>query len=183
MKNNGSELEDLQERLGMYDFMLALDNAPNQVVFGGLDEGLMNAEAYLKEAGIKTARLPKIEGPFHTRYEIGPALQTQPLIEKTQFSYPKIPTWANSRGTIIESPEQFRDESFYQIFRQVLWRQIVQGMIEKEIGRFVIIDPSYNGEGAISGTIERMKPDAEILTIKDAATLDDVMARLSAYRA
>lgn len=185
LRENGSleQLQELKARLNYYGVVVALENTPTQVVVGGLEEELLEAEAYLKETKIKFARIPKIEGPFHTIYVQDPSSQAKPLIDGTAFSGAEIPVWANSTGRAIYSPEDFQAETYFQIFMPVLWRQTIQGMVEQGITRFFVIDPSYNGEAPISKTIERIKPDADILTIRDAATLDAVIKKLPISRA
>jgi [acyl-carrier-protein] S-malonyltransferase len=82
--------ETIAEVAAATDVAIANDNAPDQLVLSGALSALDDAEAQLKERGIRSKRLP-VAGAFHSPL-MEPAVEPfRALVGETQISEPRVP--------------------------------------------------------------------------------------------
>lgn len=176
MFNEDSNIIGILSRLNQMGVYLALNNAPNNVIIGGTNDMIKSAIDYIRGEGLVARPISKIEGPFHTVYVKESADRVKPLLTSTHFSDAVIPVYANTSAQEIIHAEQFRAESYKQMFMPVKWREIVQKMGRSGIERFIVIDPEPTNKN-IAGTISI--PGKEVLVIKDPHTLEGVVESLA----
>ncbi|MDP4118225.1 MAG: ACP S-malonyltransferase [Bacillota bacterium] len=139
-------------------------NSPEQTVVAGTKEAI----AKFKE---KAAKLPckvidlAVGAAFHSPFMDGAAAEFAEEIDKTEFSCPQIPVYANLSA--LPYGENIKETLKMQINHPVKWSDAVQNMINNGVDTFIEV-----GAGkTLSGLIKKISKDVLIYNVEDAETL------------
>jgi [acyl-carrier-protein] S-malonyltransferase len=116
---------------------IANDNAPDQLVLSGALSALDDAEAQLKERGIRGKRLP-VAGAFHSPL-MEPAVEPfRALVNETEFGEPRVPVYS------CVTAEPFDDIPALlvrAITEPVRWLDVMRALDARGVTNFVETGP------------------------------------------
>jgi len=146
-----AEVEGLLDRA---DGVVGNFNAPEQVVISGTLEAMERAEAHLKGLGARTTRLT-VSGAWHSelmRPAEGPMGE---VLAAQAFAPPERRLYLNVTGQPATDPEEIRAALVQQLTSPVRWCDIVRGLIDDGVDRFVEVGPGK----VLRGLLRRIHPD------------------------
>lgn len=157
LRETDEKLIEMMERFGLEKSLI---NGHEETVLAGTLKGLEEAAKWSQEQGIK-ATYPTVEGAFHSSL-MEPAVEDfSKALAMVNLKLAKIPIVGNTTATLIQSPEEIREELITQLTHPVLWKDSLVLMTRNGIGQTVEI-----GEKGIlsrmnlkvnEGKIERLK--------------------------
>jgi malonyl CoA-acyl carrier protein transacylase len=116
---------------------IANDNAPDQLVLSGAVSALDDAEAKLKERGVRGKRLP-VAGAFHSPL-MEPAVEPfAAVVEAVEIREPRVPVYS------CVTAEPFDDVSgllVRALTEPVRWLDVMRALEEKDVTEFVETGP------------------------------------------
>ncbi len=116
---------------------IANDNAPDQLVLSGSLSALDDAEAKLKERGIRGKRLP-VAGAFHSPL-MQPAVEPfRAVVEATEIGEPRVPVYSCVTAEPFDDVPALLVEA---LTRPVRWLDVVRALEEAEVTEFVETGP------------------------------------------
>ena len=174
MRLSPGEIEEICG--GIPDLWPANYNAPEQTVVSGTAEGAAKFREELAARGIsaRLADLP-VSGAFHTPFMSPAAEKFAAVLEKTAFSRPRIPVWANRTGARYpDGTEDYAGLLAGQIESPVRWTDEIRSMIESGVDTFV----ECGAGKTLCGLIRRIDKNAAVFQAEDAGTLAATAAAL-----
>ena len=116
---------------------IANDNAPDQLVLSGAVSALDEAEAKLKERGVRGKRLP-VAGAFHSPL-MEPAVEPfRAIVEAVELSEPRVPVMS----CVTAAPfDDVRARLVEAITRPVRWLDVMRALEERGVTDFVETGP------------------------------------------
>lgn len=166
-----SKVADVVEKLSAKGaLVIANYNAPGQLVVSGDTALLDEAEKELKEyAGAKkVVRLP-VSGAFHSPLMNDAGAEMAKIIEKIEFSKPRIPFYANASGARAENPMEIKKLLIDQITKPVKWMDMINNMVIDRFNEFVEIGPNK----VLQGLVGRINSS---VVVRGISTYEDVMS-------
>jgi malonyl CoA-acyl carrier protein transacylase len=116
---------------------IANDNAPDQLVLSGALGALDDAEAQLKERGVRGKRLP-VAGAFHSPL-MEPAVEPfRAVVEAVEVTDPRVPVYS---CVTAEPFDDVRARLVEAITRPVRWLDVVRALEEKGVTDYVETGP------------------------------------------
>jgi [acyl-carrier-protein] S-malonyltransferase len=119
---------------------VANDNAPDQVVLAGPEEGLEKAATLVSEAGARSVLL-EVSGPFHTEGVAAAADDLRQVLTSVDFRQPEVPVISNVTGRPYGSPDEIRELLVTQLTHPVRWRESVEFLWAQGARDFVDFGP------------------------------------------
>ena len=116
---------------------IANDNAPDQLVLSGSLSALDDAEAKLKERGIRGKRLP-VAGAFHSPL-MEPAVEPfRAVVDATEIGEPRVPVYS---CVTAEPFDDVRARLVEALTRPVRWLDVVRALEDAGVTEFVETGP------------------------------------------
>lgn len=116
---------------------IANDNAPDQLVLSGALSALDEAEAQLKERGVRGKRLP-VAGAFHSPL-MQPAVEPfRALLAETEIAEPRVPVYS---CVSAEPFDDIREQLVQAITHPVRWLDVMRALDERGVTNFVETGP------------------------------------------
>ncbi len=116
---------------------IANDNAPDQLVLSGALSALDEAEAQLKERGVRGKRLP-VAGAFHSPL-MQPAVEPfRALLAETEIAEPRVPVYS---CVTAEPFDDIRERLVQAITHPVRWLDVMRALDERGVTNFVETGP------------------------------------------
>lgn len=150
-------------------------NCPGQIVISGAKEGVEEASARLKAAGIRRVIPLVVSGPFHSDLMKPAASKLAHVLEKVNFQTAKVPVVTNVDARPVMLGEDIEHALIEQVFSPVLWEDSVQWMIEAGVNTFVEIGPGK----VLAGLIKKINKDVQILSVFDNASMAETLELLN----
>lgn len=150
-------------------------NSPGQVVVAGDKDELGEFTKAVKEFGGSSIPL-KVSGGFHSPYMEDASKNILNELTNVKINKSKYPVYSNYLGTIY--PENVKETISTQVKSPVLWRKIVNDMIENGVDTFIEIGPGK----VLSGLIKRINSDVNIYNVEDSKTLEDTVNALKGMK-
>jgi [acyl-carrier-protein] S-malonyltransferase len=147
-------------------------NLPNQVVIAGHKSAVEYAVVLAKQRGAKRAVMLAVSAPFHCALMKPAAERLEPVLGDTDFTDLNVPLITNVDAAIITSAGEARAALVRQVASPVRWSESVKRLLDEGVTRFVELGPGK----VLSGLIKQMQPDAQILNVEDAASLEATAA-------
>lgn len=150
-------------------------NAPGQIVVAGHAA----AVARLGElaAAEKGRVIPlKVSAPFHCALMAPAARVVQSELERARVQPPKFPIVANFDAQPNSDAARVKELLVRQVDGPVRWEASVRLMAERGVTHALEIGPGK----VLAGLVKRIAKDIKVLSIADAASLDQVAAFLAA---
>jgi [acyl-carrier-protein] S-malonyltransferase len=118
---------------------IANDNAPDQLVLSGALSALDDAEAQLKERGVRGKRLP-VAGAFHSPL-MEPAVEPfRALLAATEIGEPRVPVYS---CVTAEPFDDIRERLVQALTRPVRWLDVMRALDARGVTNFVETGPGH----------------------------------------
>lgn len=156
------------------DIDVANYNCPGQTVVSGSLEGVDKAVAGAKAAGFKLAKKLNVAGAYHSRYMKSAQEKLLPELAAVPMHTPAIPVYCNYEARPVTGPEDVRAMLGAQVCGSVRWAASMQDLIEKGHRLFIELGPG----STLKGMMGRICKDATVISIEDAATLEQAVETL-----
>jgi [acyl-carrier-protein] S-malonyltransferase len=151
-------------------------NSPVQVVISGHKGAVERAVALARGRGAKRAILLNVSAPFHCTL-MKPAQERMEIeLDGAEISNPQIPLVNNVEADLIRSAAGVREGLKRQVTAPVRWAPAMQRLLEENVECFIEVGPGK----VLSGLLRQIDPRAQCLRVEDRATLNEVLARVSA---
>lgn len=147
-------------------------NSPNQVVVAGHKSAVEYAVTLAKQRGVRRAVMLAVSAPFHCALMQPAAERLAPVLAGTAFADLNVPLITNVDAATITSGEQARAALVRQVASPVRWSESVKQLLDAGVTRFVELGPGK----VLSGLIKQMQPEAQILNVEDAPSLEATAA-------
>lgn len=115
-------------------------NTPVQTVISGTLEAVNEGMARAKDRKGRAMRLA-VSGAFHSPLMADANLEFVPRLRKAKWSDPHIPVFCNVTGKMCRTGEGIRNNLERQMISPVLWVDIIKGLNNNGVKRFVEIGP------------------------------------------
>ena len=145
--------EDVARRAGV---QIGNDNAPDQVVLSGSEEGLAEAAALVKAAGGRSVLL-EVSGPFHTvaMSSAGPILRR--ALAEIDLRGPRIPVVSNVTARPHAGPETLEELLVQQLSSRVRFRESLEWLHDRGEREYVDFGPGRIVAGLAQRTFEQTR--------------------------
>jgi [acyl-carrier-protein] S-malonyltransferase len=150
-------------------------NAPAQVVIAGHAAAVGRACEAAKRLGAKRALPLAVSAPFHSSLLKPASERLAQRLAQTAMQVPAVPVVNNIDVETQGDPARIRDALARQAAGPVRWAQIIARMAAEGVTHVVECGPGR----VLSGLTKRIAPALESLSINDAASLRDSLARLT----
>src|SRR5438128_4936941 len=147
-------------------------NLPNQVVIAGHKSAVEYAVVLAKQRGTKRAVMLAVSAPFHCVLMKPAAERLEPVLGATDFTDLNVPLITNVDAAIVASAGAARAALVRQVASPVRWSESVKRLLDEGVTRFVELGPGK----VLSGLIKQIEPDAQILNVEDAPSLEATAA-------
>jgi [acyl-carrier-protein] S-malonyltransferase len=142
---------EIAERAGV---KVANDNAPDQVVLAGPEEGLEKAATLVSDAGARSVLL-EVSGPFHTEGVASAADDLRGVLASVDIRQPSVPVISNVTGRPYGSPDEIKELLVTQLTHPVRWREGVEFLWAQGARDFVDFGPGK----VVAGLASRITRD------------------------
>ncbi|HLA79637.1 MAG TPA: ACP S-malonyltransferase [Vicinamibacteria bacterium] len=151
-------------------------NSPGQIVIAGHREAVDRAIEACKVAGAKRGiRLP-VSAPFHCALMMPAQQRLAQDLAGLAFKDPGFPLVNNVDARPVRTGEECRDGLVRQVSGAVRWQESVERLAEAGVRSFVEVGPG----SVLSGLVKKIDREAQVLNVEDPASLDHVLAALTA---
>ena len=147
-------------------------NSPNQVVIAGHKSAVEYAVTLAKQRGVRRAVMLAVSAPFHCALMQPAAERLQPVLAETVFADLHLPLITNVDAAIITSGDEARAALVRQVASPVRWSESVKRLLDEGVTRFIELGPGK----VLSGLIKQIGPEAQILNVEDAPSLEATAA-------
>lgn len=137
---------------------VANENAPDQLVLSGPDDGLAAAEEQLREAGVRVKRLP-VAGAFHSPL-MEPAVEPfRAVVLETELREPRVPVLS----CVTAQPfDDVRERLVQALTHPVRWLDVMRALQERGVTRFVDTGPGRVLANLVRKSLEGVEADAPL---------------------
>ena len=152
LKLDQADVEDLTRKIARDTgqiVIIANYNTPRQFVVSGHLNAVKNLEDLVREAGGRSVRLP-VSGAFHSPLMDEAAFELAGMMNKNHWRTPCCDVFFNSTAKPEKDPEKIKKLMQKQMTSPVYFTQLILGMKQKGINRFIEIGPK--------GVLSRMVP-------------------------
>jgi [acyl-carrier-protein] S-malonyltransferase len=137
---------------------VANDNAPDQLVLSGPDDGLAAAEEQLRDAGVRVKRLP-VAGAFHSPL-MEPAVEPfRAVVLETELREPRVPVLS---CVTAEPFDDVRERLVQALTHPVRWLDVMRALQERGVTRFVETGPGRVLANLVRKSLEGVESDAPL---------------------
>jgi [acyl-carrier-protein] S-malonyltransferase len=147
-------------------------NSPNQVVIAGHKSAVEYAVVLARQRGARRAMMLAVSAPFHCALMKPAAERLEPVLAATVFADLNVPLITNVEAAIITSGDAACAALVRQVASPVRWSESVRRLLDEGVTRFVELGPGK----VLSGLIKQIQPEAQILNVEDAASLEATAA-------
>lgn len=150
-------------------------NCPGQTVISGHNKAVEAACALCRERGAKRAAALAVSAPFHCGLLRGAGDKLAVELEKYTPGKMRFPVVSNVTAELVTDPAEAFGLLVRQVASPVRWEQCVRRMHAEGVSRFVEIGPGKT----LTGFVKKIVPEAEIINVSDAASLDEAVLLLA----
>ncbi len=138
-------------------------NSAEQIVIGGPNAALEQAISNAQELGARRAIPLEVAGAFHTEV-MRPAQEAMDgALASAPLFAPSAPVVANTTASVIDTPEQVREELAAQLCGCVYWQQSIEQMAARGVDSFIEFGPGK----VLTGLVKRIVRDASAAAVPD----------------
>jgi [acyl-carrier-protein] S-malonyltransferase len=146
-------------------------NAPSQVVIAGHKGAVDRACAAAKALGAKRAVLLPVSAPFHSPLLAPAGAQLERALAEIVLRSPRMPLINNIDVARESDPARIKDALVRQAYGPVRWVEVVQALAAQGVDHFIEFGPGK----VLSGLVKRIAPAAQVDTVHDAASLEQIL--------
>lgn len=147
-------------------------NSPIQTVISGEEAAVKRASEIASESGAKRVIPLNVSGAFHSPLMQSAADMLTGGLDETQISDPVVPVIANFTADVETTADQIRENLASQITGSVRWVESVSRMLDAGVEIFI----ELGAGNVLAGLIKRMAKDAEVYSVGDKASLEQVLS-------
>jgi [acyl-carrier-protein] S-malonyltransferase len=148
--------------------VLANLNCPGQLVISGLTENIARACELAKAKGARRALSLPVAGAYHSPLMASAQPKLQAALAQIPIAAPRLPVVSNVTAQPHGEPDSIRARLVEQVTSSVLWEASMRYLLAQGFMRFIELGPGT----ALSGFMKRISPDACVLNVADAASLE-----------
>ena len=156
------------------DVWIANDNAPGQIVIAGTAEGLEQAGARAKTAGVKRVIPLAVGHAFHTPLLADAAEALRPLLDTLTFHEGIAPVVANTDALAHSDPDCWPDQLTRHLVEPVRWRECQRTLAAMGVDTLVELGPGR----VLANLARRTLPEMRVLNIAQPADVADAAGQL-----
>lgn len=151
-------------------------NCPGQIVISGERHAVEEAMRLLKEAGARKTIPLSVSVPSHCLLmeNASKRLSEFLFLGDIKMNEPKMPIVSNADAIFLTSVDGIKASLVKQLSSPVLWEDSVRVMAQSGVDTFVEVGPGT----VLSGLIKRIVPEAKILNVEDAESLQATLNEL-----
>lgn len=149
-------------------------NAIGQIVLSGSEQGIDQAVAGAKGAGIRMGKKLNVAGAYHSRLMQGAQDKLAAVLAETELSQPSIPVVCNYAAKTVDDAAEIKSMLEKQVTGSVRWTASMQQLIAEGHTTFVELGPGK----VLAGLMGRIDKSAEVISVEDVDTLEAAAARL-----
>ncbi len=149
-------------------------NMPQQVVIAGHTAAVERACAVARRLGAKRAAALAVSAPFHSSLLAPASARLRERLATVDIAPPVVAVINNVDVAIENDPTRIRDALSRQAAAPVRWSETVAKMAAEGVTHVIECGPGR----VLAGLTRRSAPDVESLAISDAASLQDVLAKV-----
>ena len=167
------QARSLCEQFGENDVLVPANFlSPGQIAISGSLEALDQAEAHLKDFGIRKGVRLRVAGAFHSPLmeEGGRKLANE--LGQVEFRKPIVPFASNVTGSFIDDPEEIRASLAQQVTAPVLWHDIMNTFIAKGVDTFFEPGPGK----VLTGILKKINRNLFVHNLDDPGGIDTFVA-------
>ncbi len=172
----GGEESAIRELAAACEVDVANLNAPGQIVLSGSVEGIEAAAAQAKDKGIKRAIPLPVAGAYHSRLMKSAQDKLATVLAEAAIQNPAIPVISNFAARPVLGADDIRTTLTAQVTGSVRWVESMQHLVGEGHTLFIELGP----DATLAGLMGKIDKSVKVLSIKDAASLDAVVAELTA---
>lgn len=158
---------------------LANLNCPGQLVISGELDRIAKACELAKGFGAKRALPLTVAGAYHSRLMAGAQPRLAAELAGVAIQAPAIPVVANVTARPHDGPPALQALLVQQVCAPVRWEASIRFLVAEGFNRFIELGPGK----ALSGFMKRIAPEAQMLNVADAASLEATVEALRSSRA
>ena len=151
-------------------------NAPEQVVVSGTLDGMKQAADHFESKGAHVVELP-VSGAWHSELmatAVGPFGQ---VLEETSFGEPRRRVYLNVTGRPAPGVDVIRDSLFKQLQSPVRWVNIMEGLKQDGVTRFIEVGPGK----VLRGMLRRIWTDTSAYKVSSVCSLASLQRVVQAF--
>jgi [acyl-carrier-protein] S-malonyltransferase len=148
-------------------------NAPGQIVIAGHAGAVARAGELASQAGGRAIAL-KVSAPFHCALMAPAARALDAELARVRVAPLRFPVLANADGRPNRDAARVKDLLVRQVDGVVRWEDGVRSMVAEGVTHALEIGPGK----VLAGLFKRITKDVKVLSVGDAASLDQVAAFL-----
>jgi len=172
----GAEENIIRDLAAASDVDIANLNCPGQIVVSGESSKIALAVSLAREYGVRRATELNVAGAFHSRLMESAYQKLKEKLEATQIASPRVPVVCNVDACPVSKPEDIRRTLADQVTGSVRWTESVEHLIDHlHCDLFIELGPG----GILAGLVGRIRKSMPVLSISNAATLDEAIKALS----
>ncbi len=173
----GGEENDIRQLAAAADVDVANLNSPGQIVLSGEAAKIALSVSLAKEYGARKAVELQVAGAFHSRLMESAYEKLSIALAETDIKQPTVPVVCNVDACTVSDADTIRRSLADQVTGSVLWTQSIEYMIDHlHITQFIELGPG----GVLAGLVGRIRKGTPVISISNAASLNDAVAALSA---
>jgi [acyl-carrier-protein] S-malonyltransferase len=172
----GGDEAKVRELAAAADVDVANFNAPGQIVLSGTEAGIDDAVAKAKEFGIRRAIKLNVAGAYHSRLMQSAREKLAAQLAAATIHPPALPVVCNFTAAVVSDAADIRSTLESQVTGSVRWTESIQRLIAMGHRTFLELGPGR----VIAGLVGKIDKDVTVHSVDDAASLDTVVAALSA---
>ena len=161
-------VEEICRETGAY---ISNINAADQVVIAGEKIALARAMDLAGVRGAKRLISLQVSGAFHTDLMRPAIAGMKQAVSHANFSDASVPIIANCDASPITRQEDIKEELLEQLCGCVQWRRSMAYLWNEGVTQFYEIGPGK----VLSGLIRRTCPDAQVIGVNDAKSLQSLV--------
>jgi [acyl-carrier-protein] S-malonyltransferase len=151
------DANDIAERAGVE---LVNDNAPDQVVLSGSEDGLAAAAGLVRSAGGRAVLLG-VTGPYHTAAMKPAAPALAAALAAVEVRAPSSPVISNVTARPYSSPDEIRSLLVEQLMTRVRFRESLEWLIEQGASDYEDFGPGRVVAGLAGRTFSAASTDVK----------------------
>jgi [acyl-carrier-protein] S-malonyltransferase len=149
-------------------------NAPGQIVISGELAKVEAAVGVAKDFGIRRATLLNVAGAYHSRLMDSAYRKMSPALLEVQMQAPQFPVVSNVTGEEVKTLPEVRRTLQEQVTSTVRWVDCIETLAGLGCDLFIELGPG----AVLSGLLKRIRKDAEVISVSDAASARDCAERI-----
>ena len=154
--------------------MVAIDNAPEQVVVSGHHRAVERAIEIARELQARRSIILPVSAPFHSPLMAPVAEVMEKALDATALHPPLVPLVANLSASAISDPAEIKRQLVGQVTAMVRWRESVLYLRTAAVEEVVEI-----GAGRVlAGLVKRIDPALAIRSVGTPVEIEALIKEL-----